>query len=610
MVGAPWRCNDTGQDEGWSPPAGDWLAQHGGGAGGLDLAALAEASDLGLDSRVRGSVLSALRRDPPPRFAEAQAQAAALVSRWEATPSTSGSSRAGAGAGGRRPGSGPRSRSASRGPPLPADVAAPSLPSPSGSVEAVPVASLSPPPGALPRLRGHGGPSDDSLLGSMAARLAQVEQLNRQMSAKLAAQTQELESLRAQVAGLPPALESGAAAPGSDVAMDNRGSAAPREVALLRAENGRLKLQVEELRQFVADYGLTWLPRQADADGNEAPVSEASGTPVAAIAPRFAPDRPGARAAAPGGAITVDIQVIRARVEGLNATLETDGHQVLRKQVGGINQASLATDAALPLPLTFFSDGVKLADRAFMPYESVPAQKVLKDVLDGYFPSALQEQHPGGVALKVIDRTGNGFRDWVRDLARNDPELADGGERLRPAGSVGKAVKAPADERSAGERLLAKLPERVIRGGKVCEIRGPIAEQLGLGARGRCASEPAAAGTAEAVAAARPQGNGDVSLLEAGRDPEAPVARLQVKLETGHRVTLMMENHATIGALWEALDRWRSQHSLARAGADGRRCSLRTAFPPKAYVDRAQTLEAAGLTPSAAMFVSAEAAAA
>jgi len=296
----------------------------------------------------------------------------------------------------------------------------------------------------------------------------------------------------------------------------------------------------------------------------------------------------------------VNIKVLHSRVEGLNAMLEDDGQQVVKKQVGGINQACLATSSSA-LPLTFFGDGVKVADWAFMPYTSPTAQRLIKDILDGFFPRTLQEEHPYGVALKVVDRTGNLFKAWLREFARDDPELADGGERLRPTGA-GTAIRAPGDERSASERLLAKLPERAVRNGRVCEVRAAIAEKIGAsagitsaGARARCSSAPVAEGAVVGGAAASSSssaavapGNSEISVLDAGRDAAAPTARLQVKLETGHRITLLMEPNASVGSLWEAMERWRSKHSIARACAGGRQCSLRSAFPPRTYSDRGQ----------------------
>lgn len=488
-----------------------------------------------------------------------------------------------------------------------------------------------------------GGTGDDGLLASMAARLAQVEALNHQMAEKLAARTEELEAMRQCLAGV------GGVAADTDLAklVGDSGpvrspalhtpkvcKASGQEVAVLRAENVSLRSQVEDMALFMAEYGLTWVPRRRQqeqseteepaeaqvARGSACGTAKVGATSSSADAPRgrrYASEVSGVGSGSEGrGEITVDIKVIRARVEGLNAMLEDDGPQVVKDEAGGVRRGFLATNAAA-VPLTFFADGVKLADWSFMLYTSPTTQKVIKDILDGFFPKLLQEEHPNGIALRVVDRTGNAFKEWLREFAREDPELADGGDRLRPA-CGGSVVKAPADQRSAGERLLAKLPERVVRSnGQISDVRSAIAERLGtaagpltVGARSRCASAPvsetgagAAAGGAAGSGRAAASGNAEVSLLEAGRDAATPIARLQVKLETGHRMTLLMEPHATIGALWQALSCWRKKNCIACPEADGRQCCLRSAFPPRTYTDKQQTLQAAGLLPSATLFV-------
>ncbi|CAJ1352976.1 unnamed protein product [Effrenium voratum] len=91
----------------------------------------------------------------------------------------------------------------------------------------------------------------------------------------------------------------------------------------------------------------------------------------------------------------------------------------------------------------------------------------------------------------------------------------------------------------------------------------------------------------------------EVSLLKPARALADPSARLQVRLDHGLRVVVCMELTQTLGELEEAVERWCKDQGLA--GLDG--CHLRTAFPPRTYPDSEQTIEAAGLAPSATLFV-------
>eukprot|EP00419_Tripos_fusus_P013761 CAMPEP_0172744514 /NCGR_PEP_ID=MMETSP1074-20121228/135393_1 /TAXON_ID=2916 /ORGANISM="Ceratium fusus, Strain PA161109" /LENGTH=420 /DNA_ID=CAMNT_0013575489 /DNA_START=26 /DNA_END=1288 /DNA_ORIENTATION=+ len=417
----------------------------------------------------------------------------------------------------------------------------------------------------------------------MAGRLAQVEQLNKNLSAKVAEQAQEIEELRAQLQ----------AAQGlSDGQCDS--GVAPTEAGL-RAERDSLFQQLKDARHFLEQYGLQWVPG-AGGDGDkdsasDTPASKAKN--VVSLAEKLS--RP-----SPQAGVSVNIKVIDSRVQGLNAMLEEE-----RDASGKASGAKLGqlSDGDLPQPLTFFRDGIKMSDYAFLQYESRTAQDLIKDVLDGFFPRMLKDRYPDGVVMKVVDRTGNDFKSWLRDFARDDPDLTAGGERLRPV-CGGRAIRSKADEQTPGERLLEKLPERVVRDGKVFEIRGPLRERLAPGTV--TASVPQASSGVQAAQASSSKQQ-EVVLLDEGRDPQKPVAQLQVKLEGGQRVHLRLEQHATIGSLWAALERWRAAHKIARACAGGKTCCLRTAFPPKAYTVHSQTLLEAGLTPSATLFVSVEA---
>jgi len=447
-----------------------------------------------------------------------------------------------------------------------------------------------------------------SVIASLTARLSQAERLNQHQAAKLAMQSQEIDMLRAELR----ILRRSSAEEEEDEDLEENGfdlgragddagtggaggtssSTAAREVQALRAERDNFKHKCAEMTKFLEDYGLTWIGEEeasmeavadADSPGRASDGSsrgDSGGSPLRPLPPPLQPP----------SSLAVDVQTLADRVEGLNATVERAGPRVVSDRVGGAVHR-LKSDDDLPLPLTVFRDGVKLGAGAFQTYNSRPAQQVLRDILDGYFPYALKDEYPDGVALKVLDRTEHDFERWLRDYAPGDPDLAGGGDRLAPGGC-----------RVIGAQFhSAKPPEKVLRGGNICEVRDGIgvAESppfLGGGASvGNAGNRHSSAPVCRMATAAQ-----EVSLLEPGRDPSAPMARLQVKLEGGGRLVLCMEATQTIGALEDALEAWQ--------GGDGpkKRRPLRTAFPPRTYTDRSQTLEEAGLMPSATLFASAE----
>jgi hypothetical protein len=306
----------------------------------------------------------------------------------------------------------------------------------------------------------------------------------------------------------------------------------------------------------------------------------------------------GLRLASPGDKVEavdssgmeVDINVIQTRIESLNANVDEGSRISVLGKVAGLSTGDTC------LPVSFFSDGLKLADNAFVPYQLRPAQEIIKDILDCKLPRKLQEEYPKGVCLQVVNRTGSTFAAWLRDSASDDKDLVEGGDRLRP--SAGRAVHK--DSRSPGDRFLAKLPEHVVKEGQVVNIRGAVAKRLsGVGGPGLSCRN------GDVVTSAGYKGN-EVCVLDSNRELSAPSAKLQVKFEGGQRLLLQMEPHATIGLLWEVLERWRAEHGLVRMSAKGRTYSLRTAFPPKEYTELEMTLEDAGLMPTATLFVSCE----
>lgn len=380
----------------------------------------------------------------------------------------------------------------------------------------------------------------------MQARLSHVERLNQHQAAKLAKLSQEVDALRAENSILRQSVLE--ADPEVSDAEDGDGD---EDLHTLRRERDQYREQVLAMTKFLHDYGLTWVgdkeQEEETAQLNES-LAEKLSRPTSA---------------------QVDVQVMCARVEELNALVRQEGAKVVSNRVGGAIHARLATDQA-PLPLSFFQDGVKLGRCNFQPFGSRAAQQLLQDILDGYFPYELKEEYPDGVMLKVVDRVAVTFAVWQKEYASADPDLDARGDRLAMGGRV---LNAPTVTSS----------EKVLRAGQICEAR------------------PSDRGSAAARGASVPPAD-EVSLLSRDRDPDQPFARLLVRLDQGLRVVFCLELQQLVGDLEDAVDRWCAEQSLP--GLKG--CHLRTAFPPQTHADRDQAICDAGLAPSATLFVASE----
>lgn len=366
------------------------------------------------------------------------------------------------------------------------------------------------------------------------------------------------------------------------------------EVRRLRDERDQYRRQCAEMTKFLTDYGLTWVGDVGAADGDAE-----TGDNIDGAASPSSPQKSGNGGSQKGSApsspakealatldhkdMGIELATMAMRVEELNGTVEKVATRIVHDhRAGGAVRARLSDDQPQPLPLIFFKDGVKLGATAFKAYSSKEAKQLICDVSDGFFPYALKDDYPDGIAMKVIDRTTRTFDEWLREAQLyGDKDLLDGGDRLALAG--GRAL---GGKPVLGLRPGGALPERVIRDGRICEVN--------------------------ASSVARPAALARMSVV----NPAAgPVARLQVKFDGGRRAVFVMGGAQLIGDLEDAVSKWCEEHMDSAPGAlgsqratdgpDQRRIILRTTFPQRTYEDRAQTLAAAGLTPSATLFVSA-----
>lgn len=450
------------------------------------------------------------------------------------------------------------------------------------------------------------GPAEEQAL---VARLSEAERRNMRQARELARQAQEIDRLRAELAILlkeecsatsapsgPPAQPSpewsgwqlGAAPGQASGAEEGEGhEEEARSLARAREQRDQLRSRFLEMTKFLEDYGLSWVGDHVDGDDDDEerddadevrpPLPAGGGRDDVTVAScGSAPSSPARQG------LTVNVHVMAARVAALNRTVERVGARVVHERKGGAVHARLVADDALPVPMSFFKDGVKLGECEFQEYHLPAAQQLIQDVSDTYFPYVLKDAYPDGVVLQVVDRTELDFAEWRAGPAADDPELTAGGDRLAPRG--GRVVRAQGAP-SAGSPGKARGP--AAKG-----FERPAGWSGSAGHRGVSAPVRQRAALSE------------ISLLEEGRDAEAPIVRLQLKLHGGERVLFLMEPSQTVGRLEDALEAWHEEHggSLLPEGIRGH---LRSAFPPRAYTDRSQTVADAGLAPSATLFVGA-----
>ena len=323
---------------------------------------------------------------------------------------------------------------------------------------------------------GSGSPTDD-FGAKLVSRLAALERAHASLSA-------ECEALRVDNAALRRRLSSSgstgdAEGPGGPPAP--RGSTCQGGDAVFwHAEAQAAKRTVAEMQRFLADYGMRWvgggggvsdqIKSAGKAEGPE--VSGAKDPLVAAALARAPADGGG------GGSSGVDTRgytrcpldmgKLAASVSELNA-MAGEG----KAEVGaGGRPGEARLREGETLVLCVYADGFSLGAGRLRPWHEKATRAFMRDMLDGYFPYELKESHPDGVAFKLVDSSDMAFADAAK--AAKDVAAKRGNVR-------GLASLEEAPMQLGRTQYLSKLPEAVIRNGKVVNVRAEVAALMGKG---------------------------------------------------------------------------------------------------------------------------------
>ncbi|TRY96054.1 hypothetical protein DNTS_021169 [Danionella cerebrum] len=233
----------------------------------------------------------------------------------------------------------------------------------------------------------------------------------------------------------------------------------------------------------------------------------------------------------------INFDLVIQNIQDLN--LEAgDGESQVTAVPGG---AKLTRNASVPLWL--YKNGLFLCSGPFRCYQEPKTQEFVQDLMDGFFPSELQKRFPNGVPFQ---------------------------------GSTKLSM----------EKFLQKLPESVVRGGKVISIRDSVqAHLLGI-------PDPAQSQGAIVVDTTALQDSKNSQTNSSGID----VTTLRVKSEDGLNTYVMkMYVSETIGELRRFLD--------INRGPGASRYDIISTFPLQCYGDDTLTLLACGLYPNGVLLL-------
>lgn len=348
-----------------------------------------------------------------------------------------------------------------------------------------------------------------------------------------------------------------------------------------------LQDQVDEMEEFLNDYGMVWVGSGGgrSSDYNVGSGHETMWSPSTSIA---TPQK-----------FSVDFDVVIKHIKELNILAGEGSSEVTRTS----NGAQLKV--LKPVPITLYNNGLSLFAGPFRPFSDPSTQQVIKDLTDGYFPSELQQRYPEGVPLEINDQRDvlYNMKNRVTSEFPGSGHLLGGDKgpsRLLPSGSL-RASSQPRALRETSELLgqrqlsldqfLNKLPQSVVRSGRVLNIRSDIRDSLQGG------HKPSMLKLVETEVLEQMRSRLEVAESERPPTP-AHLSTLCIKAENGEQTYILkMKSSETIGDVRNYINKLRHN--------EGQSCDyvLKTTFPPTTLDDLSATMEQCKLVPSATLYM-------
>ncbi|XP_076016799.1 UBX domain-containing protein 11 isoform X2 [Genypterus blacodes] len=399
-------------------------------------------------------------------------------------------------------------------------------------------------------------PSDLELLSDMMQRLTLLER-------KVKSQAQEIERRDIKIAVLEEKLK-------LLKKTENAPGLSDGDDLFIRCY--KLQTQVYEMECFLSDYGLIWVGDGVSCDTGCKPEE-------CVQAQKSRRDRRNRGLFyTTARNFNMNFDLVLHNIKELNI-MAGDGESFVQATPTGAHLAKKD-----PIPLRLFSNGIVLFDGPFRSYKEPSTQQCMQDLMDGYFPSELQQRFPDGVPFKVHDERNEEY------IARPPWERFPG---------QGRAIHGLSSKELPGRRLtmdqfLKRLPKVVIKAGRVIDIREPVKEILQESSTHT--STPVTLIDTPALQALQER----QQLSDSDPPPTAArVATLKVKSEDGnHTYIAKMFYSDTIGHLREYLDKHRNAVKLR--GGKSSAYGIFTMHPRRSYEDQ-QTLLSCGLTTNATL---------
>mmetsp|Transcript_89325 Transcript_89325/g.239320 ORF Transcript_89325/g.239320 Transcript_89325/m.239320 type:complete len:478 (+) Transcript_89325:17-1450(+) len=337
-------------------------------------------------------------------------------------------------------------------------------------------------------------PGDPDLLGAMANRLRQVEDISTARARALEKLKVQYEESQAELRRLRDVVKS----------RDLSG------VQQMAEERDKWRSQVEQMSAFLASYGLVWVgddPQNVAAarQGRQFDAAQCL-KDVDAVTSEESKDprRPG-----PVANGKVDIAAVRAGAERWNDAV-AQGRAIVR----GPNGVAQFGDSYI-VKVVFVQEGITVDGSGLWRYESDIARGTLADIAEASLPEHVRTAHGENVTFEIQESTDLSFREYCKKHGQNRQQeflqrlpasvISEGGDIRRPRGVI--------EEKLGIKQAPSVQMGPVARMDETIDLRGAG----GLQATARCA----------AIAVRLPDRNRMVVRMRA----DAPISGLLAEIE-------------------------------------------------------------------------------
>lgn len=366
---------------------------------------------------------------------------------------------------------------------------------------------------------------------------------------------------------------------------------------LLERKFKMMQRQIFEMENFLSDYGLIWVGH--DDDDTLEDLSTPRMLTERGQKTNRSTDTDADRVWNPQASISVDFKMnydlVIHQINELNLLAGADESKI-EHSCDGITRLKRPDS----VPITLFANGIVLFGGPFRSFSDPSTQQCLQDIMDGFFPSELEDRFPDGVPFNVTDRREVFFKDHTDRVSFHGEGQRLGGSRntskLIDTSVVQNSFNEMTDvlpgEKLTMEQFLSHLPSSVVRDGKVISVRSDIKDTL----QGQQKSQQQYT-LVETDSVRELQAR-----VESGRErkqsaPGGKVATVRVRSEDGkHTFVVRMKFTETIGELRAYLD-------AQRPVALKENYDIVANYPHRLLSDNHCSIEESGLAPNGTVFL-------